>query len=74
MPNTQLQTPFSKCSACLAHCLFHGDLLFQELLNQPLRIVDLGSFRAVLEERDVSMLLSEMAPQQVAAVPRPATA
>lgn len=59
---------------CLTLCLFHGDLIFQELLNQPLRIVDLlDSLRAVLEERDVSMLVSEMALQQVAAVPRPVT-
>ena len=60
MPNTQLHTPFSKRGVCLALCLFHGDLL-QELLSQPLRIVDLASLRAVLEERDVLMLLFEMA-------------
>ena len=61
MPNTQLHSPCSKRGVCLTLCLFHGDLLLQELLNQPLRIVDPASLRAVLEERDVLMLLSEMA-------------
>ena len=75
MPNTQLHTSFAKCGVCLTLCLFHGDLIFQKLLNQPFRIVDLlDSLRAVLEERDFLMLVSEMAPQQVAAVPRPVTA
>ena len=52
---TELRPPFSKRRLRFGLCLFHADLLVQELFDEHLGVVDPES-SGVLDERDAQML------------------
>ena len=73
-PETQLielHRPFSKIRLRFGLCLFHGNLLVQELLDKHLYVIDLESFG--LDERDALMLGLVVVHHRVPAISRPMT-
>ena len=68
---TELRPPSSKRRLRLGRCLFHGDLLVQELLDEHLCVVDLEF--VALNKRDALMLGFVVVRQCVVAVSRPMT-